>query len=178
MDDFIVDAVLILIFAAITFVNYRKGFILSVMRLVSWVLSFVFSRFMAKPVTEWIMTNTSLFKNSNPFIAKMAMFVLLFAVFGIVLRLVIRLINRIFKLPLLKQINKLLGLVTGLLCGTLITVVLCVCLQIGSNVIYSEQFKTAVDNSRIVQLVISNETVFENMANSVVASAQQKISEG
>ncbi|MBP9989010.1 MAG: CvpA family protein, partial [Ruminococcus sp.] len=88
-----------------------------------------------------------------------------FIFFGLIIKAICMLINKVFELPLLKQVNKALGLLLGMVCGIFCVIVLSVCLQIGSKVVYNDEYKSFVDNSYIVQFIVSNEQTVKEVAS-------------
>jgi hypothetical protein len=104
-----------------------------------------------------------LFAGTERYIANLIITVLCFVVLSFLLNWVVSIINRFFKLPVLKQANKILGGLLGALCGGIVVVILCFTLQIASHVVYKAEFVNAVENSIIVQTVLSDEKVLEGI---------------
>lgn len=163
MADFIVDIVLVILFATVTFVCYKRGFVRSIMSIISLVLSLVVSRFISGAVITWIAANTLLFQGIEPAVAHLIMYIILFAVFRMLMSAVCWLICRFFELPVLKQVNKLLGVVLGMLSGLVCVAILSMCLQVGANVVYNDNYVDAVNKSVIVKAVSSCESVIANV---------------
>ena len=114
---------------------------------------------------DWVLENTSLFTGTERYITKLIITVLTFVVVSAALNALVVLVNKFFKIPVLKQANKLLGGLLGALCGGIIVIVLCFAFQITSHVMYKTDFAQAVENSKIVQFVLSDEKVNEGIAS-------------
>ena len=89
--------------------------------------------------------------------------VIVFVVLSALLNVAVTLINKIFKIPVLKQANRILGGLLGALVGGIIVVILCFALQISAHVVHKSDFADAVENSKIVQFVLSDEKVEEQI---------------
>lgn len=164
MTEYIVDVALIAIFVAVTFIYYRRGFAKTVLKAGALFLSVILTLAFSERATSWIFSNTKLFAGTERYIAKLIVSVVMFILLYLALKWLSGLINRIFKLPVLKQANKLLGAVLGACCSIVIIAVISVSLQISSHVVYNANYVSAIDNSRIVQLVLSNEKISENLS--------------
>ncbi len=163
MEKYIIDIVLAVIFVAITVKYFTKGFAKTILKFVAFFLSIVLSKAASGNVTDWIFSNTKLFAGTERYIAKLIITVLCFVVLSVLLNWAVSLVNKIFKVPVLKQANKLLGGLLGVLCGGIVVIVLCFVLQISSNVVYNAKYVNAVENSVIVQAVLSDEKVAEGI---------------
>jgi uncharacterized membrane protein required for colicin V production len=165
MTEYIIDIILAGIFIAMTAVYFRRGFAKTILKFVSFFLSIVFSRALSGSVMDWVLENTSLFTGTERYITKLIITVLTFVVVSAALNALVVLVNKFFKIPVLKQANKLLGGLLGALCGGIIVIVLCFAFQITSHVMYKTDFAQAVENSKIVQFVLSDEKVNEGIAS-------------
>lgn len=163
MEQYIIDIILAAIFLALTIKYYVKGFAKTILKFVAFFLSIVLSRGVSGAVTDWVFSNTKLFSGTERYIAQLIITVICFVVLSVLLNWVVALINKFFKLPVLKQANKLLGGLLGALCGGIIVIILCFTLQIASHVVYKAEFVNAVENSMIVQTVLSDEKVVEGI---------------
>ena len=112
-----------------------------------------------------MLENTSLFTGTERYITKLIVTVITFVVVSAVLNALLGLVNKFFKVPVLKQANQILGGLLGALAGGIIVIVLCFAFQITSHVMYKTDFAEAVESSKIVQLVLSDEKVSEGIAS-------------
>jgi uncharacterized membrane protein required for colicin V production len=163
MNDYIVDLILAVIFVFITVAYYKRGFVKTILNFASFFIAIILAKTLSGKVTDWMFSNTKLFAGMERYIAKLIVFVLGFIILSILLKWIISLINKVFKLPVLKQANKILGGVLGACCGAIAIIVLCVCLQISSHVVYNSKYVNAVDSSKIVQIVLSDEKIASNI---------------
>ena len=163
LSDFIIDLILAGIFLVMTLTYLKKGFAKTILKFVAFFLSIVLSRVLSGTVTDWIFSNTKLFIGTEKYIAKLIITVLTFVVLSFLLNFLVSLINKVFKIPVLKQANQLLGALLGAVCGGIIVVILCFALQISSHVVYNAEYVNAVENSKIVQLVLSDDKVAEGI---------------
>ena len=164
MEQYIIDIILAAIFLALTIKYFTKGFAKTVLNFVAFSLSIVLSKSVSGTVTDWVFSNTKLFTGTERYIAQLIITVLCFVVLSVLLNWAVTLVNKFFKVPVLKQANKLLGGLLGALCGLMIVIVLCHMLLFCSHIIYNAQFVNAVESSKIVQLVLSDEKVLEGIA--------------
>lgn len=165
MTEYIIDIILAGILIGMTAVYFKRGFAKTILKFVSFFLSIVFSRAISGTVTEWTLENTSLFTGTERYITKLIVTVITFIVVSAALNALLGLINKFFRVPVLKQANQILGGLLGALAGGIIVVVLCFAFQITSHVMYKTEFAEAVENSRIVQLVLSDDKVNEGIAS-------------
>ena len=163
LSDFIIDLILAGIFLVMTLTYLKKGFAKTILKFVAFFLSIVLSRVLSGTVTDWIFSNTKLFIGTEKYIAKLIITVLTFVVLSFLLNFLVSLINKVFKIPVLKKANQLLGALLGAVCGGIIVVILCFVLQISSHVVYNAEYVNAVENSKIVQLVLSDDKVAEGI---------------
>lgn len=164
MEQYIIDIILAAIFLALTIKYFTKGFAKTILNFVAFFLSIVLSKSVSGTVTDWVFSNTKLFTGTERYIAQLIITVICFVVLSVLLNWAVTLVNKFFKVPVLKQANKLLGGLLGALCGLMIVIVLCHMLQFCSHIIYNAQFVNAVESSKIVQLVLSDEKVLEGIA--------------
>ncbi len=165
MTEYIIDIILAGIFLVMTGIYFRRGFAKTILKFVSFFLSIVLSRAVSGTVMDWVLENTSLFTGTERYITKLIITVITFVVVSAALNALVVLVNKFFKIPVLKQANKLLGGLLGALCGGIIVIVLCFAFQITSHVMYKTDFAQAVENSKIVQFVLSDEKVNEGIAS-------------
>jgi uncharacterized membrane protein required for colicin V production len=163
VDEFIIDLILAGIMLVMTAIYFKKGFAKTILKFIAFFLSIVLSRVLSGTVTDWIFSNTKLFVGTERYIAKLIITVLTFVILSALLNFLVSLINKVFKIPVLKQANQILGGLIGAICGGIIVVILCFVLQISSNVVYNAEYVEAVENSKIVQLVLSDEKVAEGI---------------
>ena len=163
LADYIIDIILAGVFLVMTLTYLKKGFAKTILKFVAFFLSIVLSRVLSGTVTDWIFSNTKLFVGTEKYIAKLIITVLTFVVLSFLLNFLVSLINKVFKIPVLKQANQLLGALLGAVCGGIIVVILCFALQISSHVVYNAKYVNAVENSKIVQLVLSDDKVAEGI---------------
>ena len=163
MNDYIVDLVLLLIFALITFLYSKKGFVKTVLDSVSWILAIVGAKILSEPAQDFITENTSLLNNIEIPMAKIAVFVLLFFVVFILLKWIIAVIDKIFKLPVLKQVNVLLGIAVGMICAAAAVIIICMLLRISSDVVYNSEYVSAIEHSRIVKFIADNGKILNKL---------------
>jgi uncharacterized membrane protein required for colicin V production len=163
LNEIIIDLILAGIMIVMTAVYAKKGFAKTILKFVSFFLSIVLSRVLSGTVTDWVFSNTKLFAGMERYIAKLMITVITFVVLSVLLTVAVSLINKIFKIPVLKQANQILGGLIGAICGGIIVVILCFVLQISSHVVYNAEYVNAVENSKIVQLVLSDEKVSEGI---------------
>lgn len=163
MEQYIIDIILAAIFLAITIKYFTRGFAKTILKFIAFFLSIVLARGLSGSVTDWVFSNTKLFTGTERYIAQLIITVLCFVVLSALLNWAVALVNKFFKIPVLKQANKLLGGLLGALCGGIVVVVLCFALQISSHVVYNAKFVNAVENSVIVQAVLSDEKVNEGI---------------
>lgn len=165
MTEYIIDIILAGIFLVMTGIYFRRGFAKTILKFISFFLSIVLSRAVSGTVMDWVLENTSLFTGTERYITKLIITVITFVIVSAALNALVVLVNKFFKIPVLKQANKLLGGLLGALCGGIIVIVLCFAFQITSHVMYKTDFAQAVENSKIVQFVLSDEKVNEGIAS-------------
>ena len=163
LNEIIIDLILAGIMIVMTAVYAKKGFAKTILKFVAFFLSIVLSRVLSGTVTDWVFSNTKLFAGMERYIAKLMITVITFVVLSVLLNVAVSLIDNIFKIPVLKQANQILGGLIGAICGGIIVVILCFVLQISSHVVYNAEYVNAVENSKIVQLVLSDEKVSEGI---------------
>lgn len=163
LNEIIIDLILAGIMIVMTAVYAKKGFAKTILKFVSFFLSIVLSRALSGTVTDWVFSNTKLFAGTEKYIAKLIITVFTFVVVSFLLNFLVSLINKFFKIPVLKQANQIFGGLLGAICGGIIVVILCFVLQISSHVVYNAEYVNAVENSKIVQLVLSDEKVAEGI---------------
>lgn len=156
MGNYIIDIILSVIFVAVTVKYFVKGFAKTVLDFAAVIISVILTGALSGKICSWLSVNTSLLKGGSLFVSKLLIFVLCFAFFYVVLKWLVSLINKIFKVPVLKQANKLLGGLLGAVCGLMIVGVISVALQISAHVVYKSDFSRLVENSQIVQFVLSD----------------------
>ena len=164
VEQYIIDIILAAILLIPTIKYFTKGFAKTILNFVAFFMSIVLARGVSGAVTDWVFSNTKLFTGTERYIAQLIITVLCFVVLSVLLNWVVALVNKFFKIPVLKQANKLLGGLLGALCGVMVVIVLCYALQFASHIIYNAQFVNAIENSKIVQLVLSDEKVLEGIA--------------
>lgn len=163
MEQHIIDIILAAVFIIITAKYFFRGFAKTVMKFIAFFMSIILAKSFSGQITDWIFSNTKLFMGTDRYIAKLIIMVLSFLVFGFLLDRLADIINGAFKLPVLKQANRLLGGVLGAVCGAIAVIILCVALQISSHVVYNSKYINTVENSVIVQTVLSDEKISSNI---------------
>lgn len=163
MEKYIVDIILAAIFIIITARYFYKGFADTILRFAAYVVSAVLSVVMSTPITEWIIGNTKLFSGTEKYITKLIVVIVSFLVFYYIANLIVDLIGKVLKVPVLKQANKLLGGLLGAVSAGFIIVILCIALQISTHVLYNSKYSDLVENSVIVQTVLSDEKISNNI---------------
>ena len=124
MADYIVDVILLLIFAFITLFYSKKGFVKTLLDSVSWIIAIIGAKILSNPAYDFINSNTSLLNGVEEHIAKIFVLVLLFFVLFIVLKWIIAIIDKIFKLPVLKQVNAAFGILIGMICAVAAVIII------------------------------------------------------
>lgn len=163
MSEYIIDLILIAIFALITFKYYKRGLVETIMRFGSFVVALVCAGLFSNKVTDWIYSNTKLFVGMERYLSKLIVFVLIYIAVRILFSWLIALLRTIKKMPVIKHANKLLGALFGVGCGLVAVIVISVGLQISSHVVYNAKYVNAIDSSRIVQTVLSNDKIAQNI---------------
>ena len=163
MEKYIIDIILAAVFVLITASYFFRGFAKTVLKFATFFLSIILSLWFSPQITDWIFSNTKLFMGTEKYIAKLIIIVLSFLLFSFVLNVLASLIDKIFKLPVLKQANRLLGGLLGAICGAIAVIVLCIALQVSSHVAYNSKYVSLVENSVIVQTVLSDEKILSNI---------------
>lgn len=161
MENYVIDIILLIAFIAITVRYFVKGFAKIILDFGAVIVAVIATGAFAGKIGDWLASNTSLFSGGNIYVSKLLTFVFCFAFFFAVFKWAAILINKIFKIPVLKQANKLLGGLLGAVCAVLVISIASVVLQISAHVVYNDNYKALVGNSRIVQLVLSDEK-FDN----------------
>ena len=164
MEQYIVDIVLAAIFLIFTVTFAATGFAKRVLDFAAFVLSIVGTKVLSGTAADWVFSNTRLFSGLEKYLAKLIITVVCFVILYFVLSLIARLANQIFKIPVLKQANKILGGVMGAFCGLIVVIVLSIVLQISSHVVYNSKYVSAVENSVIVQTILSDDKMSSNIA--------------
>lgn len=163
MLDYIIDIALIIIFAGVTLKYYRRGLVETIMRFGSYIVALACAGIFSGRATDWIYSNTKLFVGTERYLAKLIVFVFVYIAVRFAFSKIISLLRSIKKLPVIKQANKLLGALFGVGCGLVVVIVISVGLQISSHVVYNAKYVNAIDSSRIVQTVLSNDKIAENI---------------
>lgn len=163
MEQYIVDIILAAIFLGFTIVYAIRGFAERVLSFASFVLAIIASKMVSASVLDWTFSNTRLFAGLEKYLAKLIITVVCFVVIYFVLRLVSSVISKIFKIPVLKQANKLIGGILGAFSGLIVVIILSLVLQLSSHVVYNAKYVNAVQNSVIVQTILSEEKVMSNI---------------
>lgn len=163
MQEHIVDIILTALVVLITIKYYRQGLVETIFKFGSFIVALVAARVFCGSVTDWIYSNTKLFGDTERYIAKLIVFILIYIVIRLAFTWIINLLDSMKKLPTLKKANKLLGALLGFGCGMVVVIVLSIALQISSHVVYNAKYVNAIDSSVIVQAVLSNDSVAENI---------------
>ena len=163
MEQYIIDIILAAVFLGFTIYYAVQGFAKKVLSFAAFLLSIIASKGVSGYVTDWFFSNTRLFTGLEKYLAKLVIVVLSFVVLYFVFSKIAKLINNLFKIPVLKQANKVIGGVMGALSGIIVVIVLSFVLQISSHVVYNSKYVSMVENSRIVQTVLSDEKVLSNI---------------
>ena len=157
------DIILTALVVLITIKYYRQGLVETIFKFGSFIVALVAARVFCGSVTDWIYSNTKLFGDTERYIAKLIVFILIYIVIRLAFTWIINLLDSMKKLPTLKKANKLLGALLGFGCGMVVVIVLSIALQISSHVVYNAKYVNAIDSSVIVQAVLSNDSVAENI---------------
>lgn len=163
MEQYMIDIVLAAIFLGFTIFYAVQGFAKKILNFAAFFVSIVASKIASGYVTDWFFSNTRLFTGLEKYLAKMIIVVLCFVVIYFVLSRIVKLIDAICKIPVLKQANKLLGGMLGAFSGLIVVIVLSFVLQISSHVVYNSKYVNLVENSKIVQTVISDDKILSNI---------------
>lgn len=163
MEDFIMDIILAGIFLVNVAIYFKRGFAKTILKFVAFFLSIVLSRAVSGTVTDWVLEHTDFFEGKEIYIARLIITVIVFVVLSALLNGLVMLINKVFKIPVLKQANQILGGLLGALVGGILVVVLCFVFQVAAHIAQDSDFADIVGNSKIVQLVLSDETVEEQI---------------
>ncbi len=163
MQEHIVDIILIAIVVLMTFRYYRRGLVGTIFKFGSFIVALIAARVFCGSVTDWVYSNTKLFGDTERYIAKLIIFILIYIVIRLAFSWIISFLESVKKLPVLKKANKLLGALLGLGCGLIAVIVLSVGLQVSSHVVYNAKYVNAIDSSVIVQAVLSNDKVSKNI---------------
>lgn len=105
----VIDIVLVTVFLLLTFLGWKKGFILMLPKAVCTVLAAIGASFISGPIS-----------NALPYtdiVAKVVAYIISFLLIIILLSLARMILNMIFQLPVLKIANRLLGIILGVLLG-------------------------------------------------------------
>lgn len=163
MQEHIVDIILAAIVVLMTLRYYLQGLVGTIFKFGSFIVALVAARIFCGSVTDWVYSNTKLFGDTERYIAKLIIFILIYIVIRLTFSWIISILESCKKLPVLKKANKLLGALLGFGCGVIAVIVLSVGLQISSHVVYNAKYVNAIDSSVIVQAVLSNDKVSENI---------------
>lgn len=169
MFSFIILLVLVFGF----FMGLKRGFILQVMHLAGYIISFiiasVFYRSFASHLSFWIpypeLSDESLwaiFLNSAPleqaFYNGIA-FILLFIIAKIVLQIIASMLDFIARIPVLKQINKLLGAILGFIEVYLIVFIILFILAL----VPVEFIQTKLKGSFLATLIVEHTPILSSL---------------
>jgi len=102
----LIDVFLVALFVLPLWIGYKKGFILSVLDLVSFAVSFFAAIFLAPLL-------------GNDLRETVIWFLVIFVVVYIALIIIKNMLNLLSKLPVIRKLNGFLGLVFGAICGLL-----------------------------------------------------------
>lgn len=163
MENLIIDIVLAGIFLVNVAIYFKRGFAKTILKFVAFFLSIVLSRAISGTVTEWVLDHTDFFEGKEIYITRLIITVIVFVILSAILNGLVMLINKVFKIPVLKQANQILGGLIGALVGGILVVILCFTFQIAAHIARDSDFADMVENSKIVQLVLSDETVEEQI---------------
>lgn len=137
---FILNAVIILFYLLNARQGYKKGFSYSVLRLVAFIFTIMFSYKFAEAFVDTFKVSSLL---SQDYLVKLQLlnleklfnmtciFIVVFLLLSFLLNIVIRIMNKfIGKIPLVNQFNRLLGVLFSLLTSTIVVVVFSVLLNL------------------------------------------------
>lgn len=154
---------LIVIFLLIVsfFNGYRKGLVLTLLRIVGFIAIYLFAKVLTNPVTIWLgerfpkimeTDKTSITNHLQTNFYSMIVFAALFVVGGILIRGIIRVINSVTKLPVIHQVNSLIG-------GVLSVILMFVFIFIGLIILSAwpnQKVNEAVLESTVAQKILTD----------------------
>ncbi|MHC9532377.1 CvpA family protein [Dellaglioa sp. L3N] len=172
----IVSLVVIFLLIVSFFSGYKKGLVLTLLRIVGFVAIYLFARILTSPVTNWLggyfpkfstTDNTTITNHLQTNFYLMIVFAVLFFVGGILVRSIIRVINSITKLPIIHQVNSLIG-------GLLSVVLMFIFIFIGLTILSvwpNEKINAAVSESVVAQKILTNTPT---MAKKMIVTNESK----
>ncbi len=166
--SFVLDTLILLIVASTIYRTYKKGFVRSVLDLVSSIISIILSNYLAPQVSEiFLPFLTQQLNQADKNIPDSALemfsyaiaFATVFAVITIILNVLTMFISGIFKLPILNSLNKTLGLLLGCLKSFVFLFLLAAILQLAAP--FMNDANSAVFSDEIIQ----NTFIFKHIYN-------------
>ena len=103
MQEHIVDIILIAIVVLMTFRYYRRGLVGTIFKFGSFIVALVAARVFCGSVTDWVYSNTKLFGDTERYIAKLIIFILIYIVIRLAFSWIISFLESVKKLPVLKK---------------------------------------------------------------------------
>lgn len=177
------DILLVIILVLFALNGRRRGLILSVLSIISYVISLIVARTFTPQITEFIISNTGLdtwmdnllggqIRNSVGFnisttmmtgfatkaIISMVCFFIIFTLSSMIMFRIIRFINRAGRLPIIGGINRLGGLIFGAVKGVLLSFVI---LAVASLIINTGNVKLAqsIDKTVVLDIMYKNNPI-------------------
>ena len=109
-----VDILLALTFFGIVFVNWRRGFMQSILKFARVLVCTLVTFLLGPVVSEWLASTQSASMAVPMYLVGYA---LMFAVSFVVMTVITWQVGKLMKLPVLKQCDKILGIVLGVITG-------------------------------------------------------------
>lgn len=154
VNEYIVDGVLLLIFALNVFIYYKKSFVKTVLEFFSFFASAFIAKMVSEKAADYIIENTDLFQGeSGKAKATLVLIVVLFIFLSALFKTLIFYIDKALKVPVINSANKMLGLCLGILIGFLVVGAFVALIKMLELSGYEPLIKLA-DNSRIIKFYI------------------------
>lgn len=154
VNEYIVDAVLLLIFIINVYVYYKKSFVKSVLEFISFFASAFLAKMFSGKAADYIVANTNLFPGeSGKEKANLVLIVILFILFSAVFKTLIYYIDKMMKMPVINSANKMLGAALGVVIGFMIVGACVALIKLLELSGYAPLIELA-DHSRIIKFYI------------------------
>lgn len=152
IKEYIIDAIMVLVFFINVYVYYKKSFVKTVLEFFSFFAAAFVAKIYSEKAADFIMEKTTLFSGEGgKEKANLIIIVLLFILVIAVLKTVIFYIDKLFNLPVINTANKMLGLLLGVVIGVVV-VGMCVALVKIFELSGYQPLIDIAENSRIIKL--------------------------
>ena len=144
-----VDFLIIIVLAILTFIGYKKGFFKTVVGLLSLAISLILSMFLSVPISK-------IFVNAPGYSAQIISGIIIFIALRVAISVLIKVFGFIKKLPLIGTFDGALGAALGFAKGVLIIYLLMIIVELFASFNIDSPVVQKVNQSQIAKIVYNN----------------------